>query len=111
MKRSADAIADYDEAVRLKPDFAEAYGNRGTAKAALEQFEEAIADYDKAISLRSDYPRVYINRGIAKGKLDLIDEARQDFENARDLARDAGNDSLAASAEQGLRGLDNREDK
>ena len=37
--RHADAIADYDEAIRLKPDLATAYLNRGVAKEKLEQYE------------------------------------------------------------------------
>ena len=43
----AKAILDYAEAIRLWPDFAEAYYNSGCAKTALGQYAEAIADYDK----------------------------------------------------------------
>lgn len=53
-----------------------------------------------------DAAEAYSNRGIAKEALGLIDEARQDFEKARDLAQEAGNDSLADAAEQNLRDLD-----
>ena len=47
------AIADYDEAIRLKPDYAEAYNNRGTEKGALGQRDEAIADYDDSNSVET----------------------------------------------------------
>ena len=106
----AEAISDYDEAIHLKPDYAEAYNNRGVVKRELGQYEDAIADFDKAIRLKLNYTKAYYNRGVAKGALGLIDEARQDFEKARDLARDAGNDSIADLAEQRLRNLDNQED-
>ena len=106
-----DAIADFDEVIRLKPDYAEAYYDRGIAKGELGRQEDAIADFDEAIRLKPSYVEAYIHRGVAKGELDLIDEARQNFENARDLARDVGNDSLAASAEQCLRNLDDQEDE
>ena len=106
LERYADAIADYDVAIRLKPDYVEAYNARGTAKVRLERYADAIADYDEAIRLQPDFAEAYYNRGIAKGALGLIDEARQDFGNARDLAREAGNDSIADAAEQRLRKLD-----
>ena len=40
--KAEEAIADHDEAIRLKPDFIEAYINRGSAKRALGNHEEAI---------------------------------------------------------------------
>ena len=103
------AIADYNQAIQLKPNLAEAYNNRGTAKYDLGHREDAIADFDEAIRLKPDYAKAYNNRGKVKSKLRRIDEARRDFEKVRDLARKAGNDSLAASAEQNLQDLNNRE--
>ena len=46
------AIADYDSAIRIKPDDANAYNNRGNAKDELGQYFAAIADYDTAIRLK-----------------------------------------------------------
>ena len=106
-----ESISVYDRTISLKPDFVEAYNNRGNAKQKQGQYEDALADYDEAIRLRPDYAKAYHNRGAAKDALDRIDEARQDFKNARDLAQDVGDDSLADAAEQSLRGLDSREDK
>ena len=107
--RREEAITDYDEAIRLEADYAEAYSNRGEVKAALGRHNAAIADYDEAIRRKPDLAETYRYRGEAKAVLGLNDEARQDFEKVRDLARKAGNDSLVALAEQGLRDLDNRE--
>ncbi|MCE2524123.1 MAG: tetratricopeptide repeat protein, partial [Rhodobacteraceae bacterium] len=45
------AIASYDEAVRLDPNNAAAYNNRGIAKKEMGRHEEAIADYDEAVRL------------------------------------------------------------
>ena len=106
-----DAITDLDEAIRLQPDSSDAYNNRGNAKALLKQYADSIADYDEAIRLKPDYAEAYNTRGVVKGALGLIDEARQDFEKARDLAREAGNDSLADTVEQRLRDLDSQEDE
>ena len=47
------AIADFDAAIRLKPDDAEAYYNRGLAKQKLGQHFAAISDYDTAYTTQS----------------------------------------------------------
>ena len=57
LKRPAEALASYDKAIALKPDFAEAYNNRGNALRDLKRPEEALASYDKAIALKPDYAR------------------------------------------------------
>jgi tetratricopeptide (TPR) repeat protein len=63
------AIADYNEAIRLKPDYFNAYNNRGNAKSALGDYRGAIADYNKAIRLKPDKASTYNNRGNAKSEL------------------------------------------
>ena len=60
------AIADFDSAIRLKPDDAKAYYNRGVAKGKLGQHFAAIADYDTVIRLKPDHAEAYYNRGNAK---------------------------------------------
>ena len=45
------AIKDYSELIRLNPDGAGAYFNRGIAKSDLERHEEALVDFDEAIRL------------------------------------------------------------
>ena len=52
LEQYADAIKDFDAAIELKPDYAEAYRYRGKAKHGLSQDTAAIADYDEAIRLR-----------------------------------------------------------
>ena len=91
--QSDAAIADYNEAIRLKPDFydeairlkpddAEAYYKRGNAKGALGQLDAAIADYDEAIRLKPDYAEAYSKRGIVKGVLRQLDAAIADLDEA-----------------------------
>lgn len=58
------AIADYTMAIQLKPDYAEAYNDRGFAYYLKGDAERAIADYTRAIELRPNYPRAYNNRGV-----------------------------------------------
>ena len=58
------AIADYTTAIQLKPDYAEAYNDRGFAYYLKGDAERAIADYTRAIELRPDYAWAYNSRGV-----------------------------------------------
>jgi len=42
-----EAIASYDKALQIKPEFHEAWYNRGVALKELGQLEKAIASHDK----------------------------------------------------------------
>ena len=82
------AIADYTQAIRLKPDYADAYNNRGIAKDDLGQYLAAIADYDTAIRLKPDYADTYNNRGIVKARLGQHLDAIADYNTAIRLKSD-----------------------
>ena len=82
------AIAAYDEAVWLNPNLAEAYNNRGNAKAHLDRHEDAIADHDKTIRLKPDYAEAYNNRGSAKYDLGRHEDAIADYDEAIRLKPD-----------------------
>ena len=72
------AIQDYDEAIRLDPEYALAYNDRGTAYSRKAQPRRAIQDYDKAIRLDPGMTFAYSNRGNAhssRGELDQIGRA------------------------------------
>ena len=81
-ENSERCVLDNDAAIRLKPDFAEAYNNRGVAKAALGQRAEAITDFDEAIHLKPDFAEAYYNRGITKAELDHHKDAIADYDEA-----------------------------
>ena len=78
----ASAIKDYDTTIRLAPDFADAYINRGDARKGLGNFEDAIKDYDTAIRLGGDYVYVYFSRGVAKTNLGNKKGAIKDYDQA-----------------------------
>ena len=45
------AIGDFTEAIRLNPNYAEVYNNRGSAYANENEYDNAIRDYTEAIRL------------------------------------------------------------
>lgn len=59
----ANATSEFDKAIVLDPNYADAYNNRGLAWMELKNFESAERDMNKAIELKKDDPRFYINRG------------------------------------------------
>lgn len=64
------AIAEWDKAIALDPDYAEAYNRRGIARRrASRNAQGAIADFTKAIELKPDYPEAYNNRCLAWNQL------------------------------------------
>jgi tetratricopeptide (TPR) repeat protein len=77
-----------NEAIRLKPDYAEAYNARGAAYGLLGQNQLAIQDYDTAIRLRPDYAEAYSNRGAAYVHLGQHQRAIQDYDTAIRLKPD-----------------------
>ena len=68
LKDYKGAIADYDQAIKLKPDYAEAYYNRGRSKGnfLIGDYRGQIADYDQAIKFKPDYAEAYYSRGLSK---------------------------------------------
>ena len=53
-ERLDEAVAAYREAIRLKPDYAQAHYNLGTALFAQEKFDEADAEFAEAKRLKPD---------------------------------------------------------
>ena len=80
------AIADYNEAIRLDPKYADAYYNRGLAWRAKGDLDRAIADYNEAIRLDPKYADAYNNRGNAWRAKGDLDRAIADY-NRGDPAR------------------------
>ena len=74
-----EAIADLDKTLRLFPNFAEAYYNRGTLLALSGKLPEAFEDFSRAIELNPLFAEAFYNRGMTqiymkdtrKGCLDL----------------------------------------
>ena len=76
------AIADYTEAIQLKPDFFVAFLNRGTAQRKKGKIDQAIVDYTTALQLKSDLYDAYTLRGICYGQKGRYEEAIADFTKA-----------------------------
>ncbi len=75
MARFTEAIACYDQVLKLNPHNADALNNKGVAYAALKKYEDAIVNFDKALSIHPDYKHALHNKGHAFAKLKKYREA------------------------------------
>ena len=76
------AIADYDEAILLKPNDARAYGNRGEIWRLKNDIARSLKDLDKAISLAPKSAIFRCRRGDTLREIGEADRALADFNEA-----------------------------
>ncbi|MEP0874722.1 tetratricopeptide repeat-containing serine protease family protein [Funiculus sociatus GB2-M2] len=81
-ERYKEAVIDYDKAIQIKPDFHEAWYNRGIALGKLKQYQEAIASYDKAIQFKPDLYQAWNNRALALSDLQQYEKAIASYDKA-----------------------------
>jgi TonB family protein len=85
------AIADYTEAIRLDPTFADAFHNRGVARSAKGDFDAAIRDYSRAIELDPRRARTYFSRGVAFSRTRDYDRAIESFSKGLEISPNDAN--------------------
>jgi len=79
------AMADYNEAIRLDPNYSAAYDNRGNVKRQKGDLNGATADIDQAIRLNPKNAIAYFNRGKVKEAKGDLEGAIADFNHAISL--------------------------
>jgi tetratricopeptide (TPR) repeat protein len=85
MKRTKEAVEDFNKSIQLSPENAIVYNNRGLAVMDLGHPEEAVKDFDRAIALSANYGAAYNNRGNAYALLGQYQAAFHDFRRAVEL--------------------------
>ena len=73
------AIAQFSAAIRIWPEFAEAYVGRGKAEAALGQSDAALADFGQAMSINPALEQPYTERGLLWRSRGDLPQALADF--------------------------------
>jgi tetratricopeptide (TPR) repeat protein len=77
--RFKEAIADFDNAIKIKPDFYQAYANRALVERRMNRDDLAFADYNQAIQINPKYAVAYVGRGNMYRQRKQIDLALADF--------------------------------
>lgn len=81
-KNPEQALTLIDRAIEIRPDYADAYNNRGNVLQALNRFEDALTSYDRSITLKPDSASAHNNRGNTLRKLDRVPEALAAYQKA-----------------------------
>ena len=80
-----EAIADFSEALKLKPDDPGIYERRAYVEMKTNAYDKALADYSEAIRLRPNEVRYYLLRGYIYETKDDIKSSMADTEQALKL--------------------------
>ena len=70
------------KAINFRPNFADAYFDRGYFHIELGRYDLAIADYNKVIQLEPNSSDAYVNRGISYAELEKHDLAIADYKQS-----------------------------
>ncbi len=82
LKRYQEALAAYEQAIRLDPNYAPAYKGKGNALHDLKRYQEALVAYEQAIHLDPNLALAYNNKGVALHDLKRYQEALVAYEQA-----------------------------
>jgi protein O-GlcNAc transferase len=88
--RAEDALASYNQAIKLQPDLGEAHFGRGNVLADLKRLDESLESYDQAIAFDPSVAAAYYNRGNVRRARGRLVEALADYDKAIELKADYG---------------------
>jgi len=80
--RKEEAIGLYEQALRLRPDFAEAHNDLGIALAEKGRLQESLEQYERAIRSEPNFADAYNNEGNLLLRIGRIREAIEYFARA-----------------------------
>ncbi|MBI3599351.1 MAG: tetratricopeptide repeat protein [Nitrospinae bacterium] len=72
----------FNQAIKLKPEFVEAYYNLGLVLAIQGRIEEAIVRFNEAIKLKPDYSEAHQNLGVALESQGKLEKAFEHYNEA-----------------------------
>lgn len=86
-----EAIDAFDQAVKVKPDFVQAWTNRGFAQGKLGRHLEKFSSCAQATSYQPNFAEGWNCRGLARSDLKQYEEAIKEFNQALAIDQDFTN--------------------
>jgi tetratricopeptide (TPR) repeat protein len=100
-----DAIAEFNKAIEINPDYTDAYYNRGLSNAKKGNLDQAISDYSKAIEINPNDADTYFNRGLAYHKKNQFDQAISDYTKSIQINPHVGDTHYNRALDYYLKGI------
>lgn len=81
----SEAVDEFKQAIKLKPNYAEAHYHLGNAYFGLRRYDEALESYRKAVQIKPDYADAHYSLGILASMLSEYDLAITSFKEVTSL--------------------------
>ena len=78
-------LRDYDQVIRLQPDFSFAYYNKANILCTQRNWQAAIDNYTRAIEVDNDFAEAFFNRGLTYIYIDEVEQGLADLSRAGEL--------------------------
>ena len=88
LQRYQEALATYEKAIDIKPDYPQALYGQGKALFQLKKYQESLIAYDQAIQIQPNYLEAWTNRGFVLVRLKRYSEAIATVDKALQLKND-----------------------
>jgi tetratricopeptide (TPR) repeat protein len=82
LRQVAEAIDDFNAAIKLFPEYSVVYNNRGALLVKLGAVEEALKDFHRALSLAPGYAAAHANRAGALASIERYGQAVDAYTDA-----------------------------
>ena len=86
--RVDEAMVHFQQALQIRPGYAETYYNLGNALLQQGRVNEAIGHFQQALQIRPDYADAHFNLGVAQVRQGNVDEAIAHFQKALQIQPD-----------------------
>lgn len=87
-ERLEEAIVHFSEAIRIKPDYADAHINMGLSFVEQGKLREAMHSYSEALRIKPDHPIALNSTGAAMAKQGKLKEAISHYSKALSIKPD-----------------------
>ena len=87
------SIAEYQKAIQINPNFAQARNNLGNVYYNQSKLEEAVVEYQGAITINPNYAKAHYNLGVVYHQQGKLEEAIVQYQQA-----------MASNSKEGKRG-------